>query len=316
MKNILYYVKRYGKKSFDSFPFNEVDGLILSQVAYLNLEHLLPSIDDTMEDVSLLEFLTDERLETVCADTLDRKRNYKLIKLLQKSTRYERLKINYFSNLFRVEEVEQFCAMTFLFERFMFVAYRGTDITLLGWKENLNMSYLDVIPSQAEAVRYFKRVASKRNLPIYIGGHSKGGNLAVYAAYCCDEALQDRIMHIYDYDGPGFQSNILDTKEMRRIKNRISKYTCREAMVGILLNHSEDMIFVKTKGLSLFQHDSYNWLIKNGKFRYIKKNSIFSKTFEKTTGDFIESSSIETRKRLLDLLFQISMEDTHSTVLE
>ncbi|MDE6661235.1 MAG: DUF2974 domain-containing protein, partial [Anaeroplasmataceae bacterium] len=317
MKNIIYYVKKFGKRSFEEFPFNEVDGLILSQISYMNLDFVLPTIDDTLDDVSLLEKLNEENLERACKDTIDRKNNYKLIKALQKSSRYEGLYMNYFSNQFNVEKVEQFCAMTFLFKNFMFVAYRGTDITLLGWKENLNMSYLDVIPSQREATRYLERVASKRNLPMYLGGHSKGGNLAVYAAYSIDKDLQDRITFIYDYDGPGFQTDIHKTKEMQRLISRIEKYTCREAMVGILLYHSEDLIFVKTKGLSIFQHDPYNWVVRSdGKFQLVNNPNIFSKTFEKTTHDFIETASIDVRKRFLKILFQVSMEHSYSTILD
>ncbi|MDE6656002.1 MAG: DUF2974 domain-containing protein [Anaeroplasmataceae bacterium] len=317
MKNILYYVKKFGNQSFEEFPFNEVDGLILSQISYMNLDSILPTIDDTMEDVSLLELLDESHLEAACENTLDRKNNYKLIKLLQKSSRYEGLFVNYFSNQFDVEEVEQFSAMTFLFKKFMFIAYRGTDITLLGWKENLAMAYLDVIPSQKEAIRYFERVAQKRDLPIYLGGHSKGGNLAVYAAYHSKDEIQDRIVIIYDYDGPGFQTDILNTEEMLKLEKRIFKYTCREAMVGILLHHSEDLIFVKTKGLSIFQHDPYNWIVtKNGNFELVDNANILSKTFEKTMNDFIETSSIEVRKNFLEILFKVSMEHSYSTVLD
>lgn len=317
MKNIIYYVKKFGNRSFDEFPFNEVDGLILSQISYMNLDAVLPSIDDTIEDVSLLEKLDEEHLKPACENTLDRKKNYKLIQIIKKSSRYEGLYMNYFSNQFNVEEVEQFCAMTFIFKKFMFIAYRGTDITLLGWKENFTMSYLDIIPSQKEATRYLERVAAKRNLPIYLGGHSKGGNLAVYAAYNTEKEIQDRIVCIYDYDGPGFQTDIHHTEQMKKLMNRIQKYTCREAMVGILLNHSEDLIFVKTKGLSIFQHDPYNWVVrKDGKFKLVDNANIFSKTFEKTMNDFIETSSIETRKRFLEILFQVSMEHSYSTVLD
>lgn len=317
MKNILYYVKRFGNQSFSDFPFNEVDGLILSQISYMNLDTFIPSIDDTMEDVSLLQCLDEANLEIARKDTLDYKRNKKLIHALQKSTRYQGLRANYFSNQFSVEHVEQFCAMTFIFDEFMFVAYRGTDITLLGWKENFNMSYLDVIPSQEEAYKYFDRVANKRELPIYLGGHSKGGNLAICAALNCSKENQKRILHIFDYDGPGFQKDIFHTEEIKLIKNRITKYTCREAMVGILLHHNEEMIFVKSKGLNIFQHDPYNWLItKEGKFRLVKNSNIFSKTFEKTVGDFIESTSVENRKRFLEILFQVSMEHSYSTVLD
>ena len=317
MRTILYYVKKFGNKSFKEFPFTPVDGLILSQISYMNLDQVIPSIDDTLEAVSLLEVLDEDKLKEACKNTLDYKRNYKLIKLLQKSTRYQGLKANYFSNEFKVEEVVQFCAMTFLFDEFIFIAYRGTDITLLGWKENFNMSYLEVIPSQAEARRYFERVSQKTNLPMFIGGHSKGGNLAVYATLSCSEELYQRILHIYNYDGPGFQTDIYQTKEFERIQNKITKFTCRESMVGILLYHNEPMIFVKSKGLNIFQHDPYNWIItKSGNLQLVKKPNIFSKTFEKTVEDFIASASIEDRKKFLKILFQVGMEHSHSTVLD
>lgn len=313
----MYYVKKFGNRSFEEFPFNEVDGLILSQISYMNLDEVLPTIDDTREDVSLLEVLDEKNLKPACENTLDRKRNYKLIHALKKSSRFEGLYMNYFSNQFNINEIEQFCAMTFIFKSFMFIAYRGTDITLLGWKENLTMSYLDVIPSQKEATRYLERVASKRELPIYLGGHSKGGNLAVYAAYSTKLEVQDKIVFIYDYDGPGFQTDIHHTEPMQKLKNRVEKYTCREAIVGILLYHSQNLIFVKTKGLSIFQHDPYNWIVtKKGKFKLVDKPTIFSKTFEKTIHDFIETSSIEKRKRFLEILFQVGMEHSYSTVLD
>ncbi|MDE7161856.1 MAG: DUF2974 domain-containing protein, partial [Anaeroplasmataceae bacterium] len=299
------------------FPFNEVDGLILSQISYMNLDSVVPSIDDTMQEISLLEVLDESKLKQACLDTLDQKRNYKLFRLLQKSTRYQGLRANYFSNEFRVDKVVQFCALTFLFDQFVVVGYRGTDITLLGWKENLNMSYLDVIPSQEEAKRYFERVANKTQLPLYLAGHSKGGNLAVYAALSSSKELQDRIIHIYNYDGPGFQTDVFQTEEFKNIQSKITKFTCREAMVGILLYHDEPMEFVKSKGLNIFQHDSYNWSItKDGKLERVKKVNIFSKTFEKSVDDFITAATIDERKDFLEILFHIGMEHPYSTVLD
>lgn len=317
MKNILYYVKKFGNCSFEEFPFNAVDGLILSQISYMNLDHIIPSIDDTSEAVSLLEVLDETKLREACENTLDYKRNYKLIRLLQKTTRYQGLYANYFSNEFKVEKVVQFCAMTFLFDQFMFVAYRGTDITLLGWKENFNMSYLDVIPSQEEARRYFECVSQKTNLPIIIAGHSKGGNLAVFSTLLCSDDIYQRIQHIYNYDGPGFQTDIYQTNEFKRIQNKITKYTCGESMIGILLYHNEPMTFVKSKGLNIFQHDPYNWIVsKDGNLKLVKKQNIISRAFEKTVDDFIKSASIEDRKRFLKILFQVGMEHSHSTILD
>lgn len=317
LKNILYFLKRFGSKTVKEYPFNEVDGLILAQLSYLNLDNFIPKIDDTVEDVNLLEVLTEENLKMVCQGTLDRKNNEKLLRILKKTLRYRNLKANYFSNIFDIDKEVQFCAVTFLLDEFMFIAYRGTDISLLGWKEDFNMSFLDVIPSQKEATRYLERVSSKRSLPIYLSGHSKGGNLAVYAALSAKEEYQDRIINILDYDGPGFQTDIYRTNEFKKIQNKINKYSCGNAMVGILLHHSEHIQFVKAKGVGIFQHDPYNWLItKEGKFRYVKNVTIFSLTFEKTVGDFIETTSIEHRKKFLTILFKVGMEHSYSTVLD
>lgn len=317
MKNILYYLKHFGNKSFAEFPLNEVDGLIISQLSYLNLDSLIPSIDDTKEDVAIIDALTPDTIKIACQGTLDKKNNEKLISRLKKSSRFNTLKANYFINQFDVDEVLQFCAMTFILNDSMFITYRGTDVTLLGWKEDLNMSFLDVIPSQKEATRYFERVATKRNLPIYVNGHSKGGNLAVYAAITISQELQQRIQLILDYDGPGFQTDIYKTKEFYQIQNKIKKYSCGNAMIGILLYHMDNIYFVKARGVSIFQHDPYNWILtKHGKFRFVKDVTIFSLTFEKTVGDFIETTSIEDRKKFLSILFKVGMEHPYSTVLD
>ena len=317
MKNILYYMKRYGNKSFEEFPLNEVDGLILSQLSYLNLDTLIPSIDDTKEDVSLIDCFDSSTIKAICQGTLDRKNNEKLIFYLKKSLRFKKLKANYFTNLFNVDEVLQFCAMTFFINNTMFITYRGTDVTLLGWKEDLNMSFLEVIPSQKEASRYFERVGNKRDLPIYVCGHSKGGNLAVYASLSVKEELQSKIKLILDYDGPGFQTDIYKTKEFHKIEHRIKKFSCGNAMIGILLYHSNHIHFVKARGVSIFQHDPYNWLLtKKGTFRYVKSVTIFSLTFEKTVGDFIETTSIDNRKKFLHILYKVGMEHSYATVLD
>lgn len=317
MKNLLSFIKSYGDKSFDDFPFNEVDGLILSQISYMNIDNFVPKYDEDKGDVALIKVLQKMQIEEACNNTLDRKRNQRLIKALKKSSRYDGLKINYFSNKLDDVEVKQFCAMTFIFKGFMFVAYRGTDVTLLGWKEDLMMAYLDVIPSQIEAVKYLELVCSKRKLPIYLGGHSKGGNLAVYAAYSADKAILDRVIHIYNYDGPGFIEDLYDSEDMLAIKNKLTAFTCKEAIVGTLLYQAPNLIFVKTKGVSIFQHDPYNWGInKDGSLKIIKSPTYISKIFAKTTNEFIKMTTLEERREFVEIFFKLSMENNYYTVLD
>ena len=160
LKNLFYYIKKFGSLSFDKFPFNEVDSLILSQLSYLNLEHFVPELKQKAMAVRLKNIICkQENILTLCKETLDERRNIKLLRLMQKTSRFDDMMLNYYANQFNVEKVEQFCAVTFIFPNFLYVAFRGTDLTLLGWKENFSMSFLDVIPSQADASLYLEKIA-------------------------------------------------------------------------------------------------------------------------------------------------------------
>ena len=183
------------------------------------------------------------------------------------------MKLNYYENIFLTEKIEQFCAITFEFNNFVYISFRGTDATLLGWYEDFNMLLMDEVPAQNSASKYLKEVASKTKKKIIIGGHSKGGNLAVYASLYCEEKIRNRITKIYDFDGPGFNKYIFDMPDYLAIEDRIIKITCEEALIGVLMFHSEKMLFVKAKGISIFQHDLFNWKItKNGEFKYVKES--------------------------------------------
>ncbi|MDE5715280.1 MAG: DUF2974 domain-containing protein [Anaeroplasmataceae bacterium] len=319
MRNIIQYVKDFGHKSFTEFPFNEVDSLILSQISYLNLDEFIPTVQDNKASVRLIDILSDKVIQRMCKDTLDEKKNIRLLKAIRESARFEQVHANYFLNLFHVEKIEQFCAVTFQFENFSYIAYRGTDLTLLGWYEDFNMALMDQIPAQEDASKYLDIVCSLLGLNemIYIGGHSKGGNLAVYAAVFCSEYIKKRIIRIYDHDGPGFHKDIFNTKEYLSIEHKIAKTTCKESMVGILLIHTEKMEFVDSSGIGIMQHDPFNWKInKDGRFKKVKKANFFSKTFEKSSNEFIESTSIEDRKKFFDMLFKVAMEKDNSTIFD
>lgn len=318
MKNVLYYLDKYGKKSLHEYPFNEVDSLILSQICYLNLDDFIPSIMDHEQSVSLISYLNDEKnILSLTCNTLSEKENIKLLKKLAKTTRYEGLYMNYILDKFHIDVVQQFYAMTFEFEKFIFIGFRGTDTTFLGWKEDFNLALLNVIPSQVDATDYLNKIGNLTDKNILVGGHSKGGNLSLYATMYCEDSIRNRIKKIFNHDGPGFNKDIYETKEFLEVKDRMIKVTCEQAMVGLLLYHSEEMYFVKAKGFSLLQHNPYNWYItKDGKLRLVKYPTVTARVFEKTVRDFIESTSLIERKRFFELLFICAMEDGYSTLLD
>lgn len=317
MGNLVDYVKRYGNVSFKEKEFHDVDALLLSELVYLNLDDYIPSIEANKNSVSLIKLLSEYNINKMCKRILDEFWCRILLKELRKTTRYKGLKMNYFQNIFLTDEIEQFCAVTFEFENFIYISFRGTDTTLIGWYEDFNMLLMDEIPAQNRASKYLKEVASKTKKRIVVGGHSKGGNLAVYASLYCDEAIKKRIVKIYDFDGPGFNKYIFDMPEYLEIENKIVKMTCEEALIGVLLYHSEKMLFVKSRGISIFQHDLFNWQInKDGEFRFVKQANLQSIVFKRTVADFIKSTSEEDRQRTIDLIFSIIMEKPESTLFD
>lgn len=317
MRNLFYYLKKFAFKSFDEFSFNEVDSLILSQLSYLNLKEFVPAISDQKEPVALKEMLSEDVIKKLCDETLDEKRNKKLLRLIQKTSRYEQLKMNFYEEHFNVDKIEQFCAVSFIFSNFSYIAYRGTDLSLLGWKENFTMAFLDVIPSQEDASLYLERVGKNSTEDFYVGGHSKGGNLAVYAALYATKPIQERIIKIYDHDGPGFQTDLFSNSKMKELESKIEKTSCREAMVGILLHHSEKIKFVNSRSFGILQHDPYNWEVtKSGAFKLVRQANLISHAFEKTVNDFVEITSLEDKKIFFDVLFKIAMEHPHTTLID
>lgn len=317
MRNIISYLKKYGNTSFSDYPFNETDSLLLCQITYLNLESFIPNVDDNLEDISLIDFINNKNVRILTRKTFDEKRNTKLLFELTKTTRYGKLLINNFQQRFDVDIVEQFCAMTFVFDDFIYVAYRGTDMSLIGWYEDFNMAFLDVIPAQDDATRYLEKICNKTDKKMYIGGHSKGGNLAVYSSLFISNENISRIINIYDYDGPGFNKDIFSNEEYLRIESKIKKYTCKESIVGMILCHSEKVTFIDSKGLSILQHDPYNWKIKkDGSLKRYKNANLISRVFERTVKEFLEKTPLENRKQLVEISFTILMEHPLSDLFD
>lgn len=317
MGNIVNYVKKFGHLSFKDKPFNDVDALILSELVYLNFDDFIPSLDDDKKSVRLIPLLTDYNINKMCKKTLDDFWCRILLKEIRHSNRYKNLKLNYFQNLFLTDQIEQFCAVTYEINNIIYVAFRGTDASLLGWYEDFNMLLMDAIPSQNSASRYLKEVAKRNNKKIIVGGHSKGGNLAVYASLYCEKKIKDRIINIYDFDGPGFNKNIFTMQEYKDIEYRIIKMTVEESLIGVLMFHRERMLFVKSRGISIFQHDIFNWKIKkNGEFKFVKNANLQSLVFKKAVDEFINSTSEKDRELIINLVFKVIMENKESTLFD
>lgn len=265
MGNITDYVIEYGDKTLDELPFNEVDSLVLSQFSYLKFDKLFEDTDHTLTIGALKDHPDYEQL---LSDPLFKEANRGLLEAMINSRRFSGVGLFEYINMVDAQWEIQFSAITCIFDNgFIYIAYRGTDETLTGWKEDFNMAYMTPVPAQTKAVQYLNRIALNVRGEITVGGHSKGGNLAVYAAMKCIPSVRDRIRLIYSHDGPGFTEGVLESDAFMAIKNRIRKTIPRSSIVGMVLQTQENHEVVKCRQFGILQHDPFNWIIEGSGFK-------------------------------------------------
>lgn len=303
MKTIIDYVENI-MDDFITKEFCVIDGLVLSQLSYVYLEKMVPSLDQDSPSIRIGELLKAENFPNMFNGLYSPSNNKKLLFAMAASPRFRNIKVSYYTNKVDYEEEKQFSAVTFfLCDQTVFVAYRGTDMTLLGWKEDFNMAFKNPVPSQEEGVAYLNAIGEKTTQRLRIGGHSKGGNIAVYSAMECIPTIQDRIINVYSYDGPGFKDSIFEKPEFQRIKNKIIKILPRSSIVGMLLQNQESYKVVDSSQWGIIQHDPFSWIIENGDFRYVESVSNSSLNMNKAINQWVSNLVDKERERFVDALY-------------
>lgn len=300
------YVKTYGIRGFAEEPLNEVDSLILCQFAYLKFDGMVPGISENKSSVTLQELYAHEDYEKLFKNTWFVRNNKRLFTEMLNSKRFGGIKLNAYVNIVEPEQETQFSAITLRLEDgTVYVAYRGTDESIIGWKEDLNMAFLDPIPGQAYSVKYLNMVSGKISGPFYVGGHSKGGNLAVYAAMNCPKSVQERIIKVYNMDGPSFRPEVLERCDYRAIRERTVKIIPHSSLVGMLFEQTMDYRVVKSKALGLLQHDPFSWHVRYGRFVDIKQVFEGQKALDDTLNEWIMSLDEQQIRTFADTLYDV-----------
>lgn len=306
MNNIITYAQNT-LETFEDLPFTPVDSLILSSIAYIHFPEIISS-NSTMEPLRLCDFYRAEYFHDMFNHilVLMQENMKQLFFALAASPRYRNIRIIDFTEQLDSETQKQFSATTFQITPYMaYVAFRGTDDSLVGWKEDFNMAFQFPIPSQLEAVHYLEQTVQKCQGNIYLGGHSKGGNLAVYAAAMCQSSTQHRIKDIFSHDGPGFLESTLTSHEFRSIIPFIRKTLPQSSIVGMLLENQEQFRIVKSNRVGLLQHDPFSWIVEDGDFIYIEDLSKNARYADKTLTDWLHKITVEDRERFIDALYGV-----------
>lgn len=312
MGNIIDYVNNF-QYTFAEKEFSDVDSLILCQLSYLKMKGLVPGLEDGEEFVPFGAIVGKEHSEEVFADERYREDNEKLSEAILKSRRFADLQLNYYVDILDKEMEIQFSAVTFLAgkdaegKEIYYIAYRGTDENLVGWKEDFTLAFSEPVVGQLFAARYMRKAAGHLPDNFYMGGHSKGGNLAVFAAMSSSALLQERILQVYSHDGPGFKPQVTERYEYGRIADKVKKILPGSSLVGMLLERGNSYNVVESSSYGLMQHNPYTWAVntENGEFLPMEELKNGAKLMDSAVTDWIIGLDDEQVSRFSDALFRI-----------
>ena len=302
MANICDYIKWRGDITLEESEFNEIDNLVLSRLSYFPFDELIEKNEEaTIEELSNRFINADKSTMKILWPD-----DNELFPLLGQSKRFKDMIVTRYINKINPEKEQQFSATTVLLpDDTIFVSYRGTDSTIIGWKEDFNMCFKSHITSQKEAVQYLNESAEKYPRKIRIGGHSKGGNLAVYAAIFTNEDVKAKIENVYNNDGPGFADDITSTKEYKEMIEKVHTYIPQSSVIGRLLNHEEKYTVVKSTQKGIMQHDLYSWQVEGTKVVSLKEVTNGSEFVDKTIKKWLDNVEPEQREIVIDTIFDI-----------
>lgn len=302
MPNIQDHALSIGTLGLDERPFDAQDALILSQLVYLPLTGLMGGGGSC----HLREAWAYLRTQ-VDYDGLDifQKKRYRLFETCAQLPRYAAWRLSAYEDVVDEKREMQFCACTYeLPGGLRCIAFRGTDLHIVGWKEDLNMAFMTV-PSQQEAVEYVRRAAQRNGDQLIFCGHSKGGNLSVYAGACADPSTRERIRRIYSFDGPGVDEETLHSCGYALVSGRIESYLPQSSVVGMLLHYHPVYTVVRALTVGILQHDVMTWQVKDGDFVRLEGVDMTGKITDEATHAWLATMDMDERRLLVDTLYQV-----------
>ena len=313
MDRILDYVKWIGELDFAAYPFREADALVLCSISYFDLTPVLPEASSRAPVSDCLEMITSGKARQLI--TGGDQGNLAIFEAAARSRRYGRLVMAENTDILREDPALQFTAVTFFDgDRAAFIAFRGTDASLAGWKEDCMIAFTET-EAQKMAADYAARIFSRTACPIRITGHSKGANLALYAACRLDEAALARLERLYMLDGPGFCPEVLDTELIRRVDAKTVRIIPEFDVIGKFFEPKiTDTRIVKSSLNGFMQHAHSSWMLDHGDLALCEKNNPRSVWLSEVINEWIAAISQENRPVFIDELFDALGADGKSSL--
>ena len=304
MGNIMDYIEWRGDLPFTQSEFNDVDNLILACFSYVNLDGIPEAASQNGIE---LKALTEKFLQLHTEKELKEDKSFIrfapfMMLEMAKTERFGQCVIRNYVNEIVAEEAQQFSAVEIcLSDGTSYISFRGTDDTIVGWKEDFNLS-TGVVPAQERAVEYLRRIAGSLQEMVRVGGHSKGGNLAVYGAVMCKE-IHPWILQVYSNDGPGFSREFLELPETEALLPKVTRIIPEYSIIGTLLEHSKEPVLVASSNKGLLQHDGFSWEVSGNHFASKEQLNSRAETFVSILHKWIDGMDVEQKKVLIEDLF-------------
>ena len=302
MAGINTYIKEYGDKTFNEEKFNEIDNVILSSVVYLNFDGIVPK---NKKSISLCEagniFLYKYNYFDVSKLGIAQKVSYKILKQIVNTKRYKDIQMYNYKYIWDTDT--QFGAVCFkVKKKFIYVAFEGTDNLLSGWKEDFQMAYEFPVPSQKLAVKYLNENIKLFDKNIIVGGHSKGGNLALVSSMYCKNRINKKIKRIYSNDGPGLKKEQIESENYSKVRDRLIHLVPNYSYVGVLLRNDKFTV-IKTNRKDFMAHAVSSWQVNKNEF--IRENlSSISDSFRKSLLKWLDEHDLNQREKMISTVFK------------
>lgn len=312
MSNINDYLAWRGDLPINSsFKFNEVDSMILARFSYLlfhkiemNESETISSIADKMKDFPNEDFRYNG--------------DKKMITRMGESARFKDLIVTDYVEIMDKETQTQFSAITIhISAEELYISYIGTDNTIVGWKEDFNLTFMDKIPAQIEGLKYLSEISKKYpDCKLRIGGHSKGGNVAIYSAVSASGDVQEKIVKVYNYDGPGLDQKVIANIKNKEVIKKLHTYIPQDSIIGRLLWHEEDFDVIKSIEKGLLQHDIFSWQIFRDTMVRAEKVTNHSDIINSTVHEWFRTTTPDQRKIFIDGVYEVFSSTKADTINE
>lgn len=311
MTGMLDYLNWRGDLTFEQSPFNEIDALILCQLCYMNFSgYVSNGFDYNVTYRDLIERYNDDATFQKQSDLglIINSKTIDLFKAIGYSNRFGSVKPCAYTQDYSQSKEEQFSAITnVLGDGTVFVAYRGTDDSIVGLKEDFNLALMDDIPAQRDSLAYLKNAISalKDKFQFRVGGHSKGGNSAIYACAYLEPEEKKSLCKIYNFDGPGFSQERLNSENFRSIRPLILSYYPKFSIVGMLFESDSEYQVVDNDAILIFQHDLFSWHIIGNHFDTVESFKSGSEFFGETFNDWYSSIDMDRKRKFINAMFMV-----------